>query len=74
MPGIPQDPKKYEELRQEGAQERAVAQQTSEDEQSRLLAEETDLLFNEDRRLETIRKLKEEKEESERKLRRPPSD
>ena len=62
----------YEDLRQEGAQDRAVSHQTSEDEESRLLAEEADLLLNEDRRLEIVRKLKAEKEEAERKLRRPP--
>ena len=56
------------------AQEREAAHPPSDDEQSRLLAEEADLLLNEDRRLEIVRKLKEEKEESERKLRRPLSD
>ena len=56
------------------AQGREAAHPLSDEEESRLLAEETDLLLNEDRRLEIVRKLKEEKEESERKQRRPHSD
>jgi hypothetical protein len=63
-----------EESAKKLAQGHEATHPPSDDEESRLLAEEADLLLNEDRRLETIRKLKEEKEESERKLRRPPSD
>ena len=60
-----------QELLRNAELQRELADPPSDEEQNRLRKEEAQLLFDDDTRLETVRKLKAEKDEAERRLRRP---